>query len=159
MRQLCGANVALIGLSCIYCCYIDLVEQGWRSVMPIGRRRDGLISARKVAGFTQEGLADVLHVDRSTVARLETREQVYASAATLTRSRPNPPRSVIAAALADYYAPATSDHRPYTARCGPGGGDHQRPYAASVAGSRLLADGHWRADRIRGWRCAATGGG
>ncbi len=147
--------------------------------MPIGRRRDGLISARKVAGFTQEGLADVLHVDRSTVARWEAgdyvplpylwpklasvlgrsrdelqaligpsavtrefspddsfepvftwldrhagwplghaREQVYASAATSTRSRPNLPRSVIAAALAGYYALPTSDHRPYTARCG-----------------------------------------
>ncbi|WP_410644242.1 helix-turn-helix transcriptional regulator [Amycolatopsis sp. lyj-346] len=146
--------------------------------MPIGRRRDGLISARKVAGFTQEGLADVLHVDRSTVARWEAgdyvplpylwpklasvlgrsreelqalvgpsavtrefspddsfepvftwldrhagwplgraREQVHASAATSTRDRPNPPRSVIAEALAGYYAPPTSDHRPYAARC------------------------------------------
>lgn len=39
--------------------------------MPGGRRREELISARKVAGFTQEGLADVLKVDRSTVARWE----------------------------------------------------------------------------------------
>ncbi|MEV6449041.1 helix-turn-helix transcriptional regulator [Amycolatopsis sp. NPDC051716] len=147
--------------------------------MSAGRRRDGLISARKVAGFTQEGLADVLHVDRSTVARWEAgdyvplpylwpklasvlsrsrdelqaligpsavtqefspnesfepvftwldrhagwplgraREQVHASAAASARNRPSPPRSVIADALADYYAPSTSDHRPYAARCG-----------------------------------------
>ncbi|MEV5721544.1 helix-turn-helix transcriptional regulator [Amycolatopsis mediterranei] len=44
--------------------------------MSVGRRRDGLISARKVAGFTQEGLADVLRVDRSTVARWEAGDYV-----------------------------------------------------------------------------------
>ncbi|MDX3192317.1 helix-turn-helix transcriptional regulator [Streptomyces sp. MN03-5084-2B] len=44
--------------------------------MPGGRRRDELISARKIAGFTQEGLADVLHVDRSTVARWEAGDYV-----------------------------------------------------------------------------------
>lgn len=147
--------------------------------MPGGRRRKELISARKVAGFTQEGLADVLNVDRSTVARWEAgdylplpylwpklasvlgrsrdelqaligpvavtpesglndefeplfawldrhagwplgkaREQVRASAPASSRNRPNLPRSVIADALAGYYAPSTSDYHPYTARCG-----------------------------------------
>jgi DNA-binding XRE family transcriptional regulator len=147
--------------------------------MPGGRRREELISARKIAGFTQEGLADVLNVDRSTVARWEAgdyvplpylwpklagvlsrsrdelqaligpvavtpesglddefeplfawldrhagwplgkaREQVRASVPASSRSRPNLPRSVIADALAGYYAPSTSDYHPYTARCG-----------------------------------------
>ncbi|WP_170191804.1 helix-turn-helix transcriptional regulator [Saccharothrix syringae] len=35
-------------------------------------RRTGLIRARKAAGFTQESFAEVMHVDRSTVARWET---------------------------------------------------------------------------------------
>ncbi|SEF24761.1 DNA-binding transcriptional regulator, XRE-family HTH domain [Amycolatopsis pretoriensis] len=146
--------------------------------MPGGRRREELISARKVAGFTQEGLAEVLSVDRSTVARWEAgdyvplpylwpklagvlgrsrdelqaligpvavtpesglddefeplfawldrhagwplgkaRERVHAIAPASPRNRPHLPRSVIADALAGYYAP-TSDYLPYTARCG-----------------------------------------
>jgi transcriptional regulator with XRE-family HTH domain len=36
-----------------------------------GRRRDGLASARRAAGYTQEGLAAELHIDRSTVIRWE----------------------------------------------------------------------------------------
>lgn len=35
-------------------------------------RRTGLVRVRKAAGFTQESLAEVMHVDRSTVARWET---------------------------------------------------------------------------------------
>jgi transcriptional regulator with XRE-family HTH domain len=146
--------------------------------MPGGRRREELISARKVAGFTQEGLADVLKVDRSTVARWEAgdylplpylwpklanvlgrsrdelqaligpvavtqesglddefeplfawldrhagwpqgkaRERVHAIAPASPRSRLSLPRSVIADALAGYYAPSIGDHQPYTARC------------------------------------------
>jgi transcriptional regulator with XRE-family HTH domain len=37
----------------------------------VGRRRAGLVSARKAAGHTQEDVAAVLHVDRSTVIRWE----------------------------------------------------------------------------------------
>jgi transcriptional regulator with XRE-family HTH domain len=38
---------------------------------PAGRRRDGLASARRAAGYTQEALAAELYIDRSTVIRWE----------------------------------------------------------------------------------------
>src|SRR5215470_1145695 len=38
---------------------------------PAGRRRYGLASARRAAGYTQEGLAAELHIDRATVIRWE----------------------------------------------------------------------------------------
>jgi DNA-binding XRE family transcriptional regulator len=40
------------------------------------RRRDELISARRLAGYTQEGLAAALNVDRSTVVRWEAGDHV-----------------------------------------------------------------------------------
>ena len=41
-----------------------------------GRRREELISARRLAGYTQEGLAEALRVDRSTVVRWEAGDHV-----------------------------------------------------------------------------------
>ena len=40
----------------------------------VARRRRKLAAARKAAGYTQEGLADAVHVDRSTVQRWEAGE-------------------------------------------------------------------------------------
>jgi len=40
----------------------------------VARRRRNLAAARKAAGYTQEGLAEALHVDRSTVQRWEAGE-------------------------------------------------------------------------------------
>lgn len=40
----------------------------------VARRRRNLAAARKAAGYTQEGLAEDLHVDRSTVQRWEAGE-------------------------------------------------------------------------------------
>src|SRR5215470_1418187 len=38
---------------------------------PAGQRRNGLASARRAAGYTQETLAAELYIDRSTVTRWE----------------------------------------------------------------------------------------